>query len=59
VTGAPRVPAFAGAEAYFARLQGYLDERYPPALVLAACTVRERSATSCSPAADCTPQETR
>lgn len=43
VTGHPRVPAFAAAEGYFARLGAYLDERYPPVEALAGCTLRTRA----------------
>jgi hypothetical protein len=42
VTGHPRVPAFAAAESYFARLGAYLDERYPAVETLAGCTLRVR-----------------
>lgn len=43
VTGHPRVPAFAAAESYFARLGAYLDERYPAVETLAGCTLRARA----------------
>jgi hypothetical protein len=43
LTGAPRVPAFAGAEEYFARLGAYLDERYPTVETLSGCTLRARA----------------
>lgn len=42
VTGTPRVPAFAGAEAYFARLLAELDRRYPREQVLKGVTLREK-----------------
>lgn len=44
VTGRPRVPAFAGAETYFASLQAYLDEHYPVVERLSGCTLRARGA---------------
>jgi hypothetical protein len=43
VTGHPRVPAFAAAEDYFARLGAYLDEHYPAVETLAGCTLRARA----------------
>jgi hypothetical protein len=43
LTGHPRVPAFADAESYFARLGAYLDERYPAAETLSGCTLRVRA----------------
>ena len=42
VTGHPRVPAFAAAESYFARLGAYLDRHYPVVETLAGCTLRVR-----------------
>jgi hypothetical protein len=44
VTGAPRVPAFAGAESYFAGIASYLARRYGEPLHVGEVEVRERLA---------------
>jgi len=54
VTGAPRVPAFAGAEAYFARLLGRVDELYPRTEDLGAFTVRAPATAAAAACARCT-----
>lgn len=56
VTGAPRVAAFAGADAYFARLRAFLDESYPPVETLPGAVLRARRDEPRACGGDCTRQ---